>query len=933
MLVSRAGLSPVMVGRDSELAQLRRLAATATGPTIALIGGEPGIGKTRLATELIRAQPEATTKLLGQTDASGFGQPYQLLLDLAGDRPELAEPVRDRSLDSMERNRAAIELLRALVGAGPALLVVDDIHWADPESLAIFEQLDEVTSEPLLLVGTYRPEELSRRHPLAEVLGRLDRRRGVTHLRLERLAPADTARFLAAVYGRPPARRTVAALHQRTGGNPFFLEELLKAAGDTDLDKIHLQPLPWNLAEALRSQLDGLAPDRRQVVEAAAVLGGRVPFDLLATVTGQAEPELIAALRELVDRGLLVEAEEDQFGFRHALTREAVAGELLSRQRRRLHEAALEALLATPDPDPARVAKHARGAGRFDDMVAAARRGAIERLASGAPYAALTIAEQALEEVPDDPELLGLAATAAWRAGYLSDAQRYGQRALRAATGDAQRVAALTHLMRVAWEQGELAEMDEYTERLRALTETLPDNQVRTRAIAAVAQAYMLRSGGPNGLDDAVAWAERAYAAAERHGLKEVRLAALVEKGSALLQGPDTAAEGQRLLAEVAAEAEHAGAHLEATRSLHNLFWFAGEHATPEVLERMRSNAKRGGFTGMALGAYYGGRAWLAQRDGDLDGAIAVLEAARRLDRNMIAIDPAGDGPIALHLGLSSGAHLAGALAQLYLERGDLDAAEELIAELPASRKARSTGIRLAFQLACRRGDLATAQELLPDLTGGSGHGASLHRDGAMLHNLLAAGFAAGLPVELLRPLADSVAAAAGKGKHEALWPLITGQLAEAVGDHQAALAAYQQLPDQPTAIMTEAQLGTASVGAARCLVQLGRLDEAREALADAERRLARWSGWRRAELNTIARRLGVAAGAADTVLTPREREVAALLADGLTNSEIARRLVISRKTVAVHVSHILGKLEMSSRAQVAAWVAREQPLARSSSS
>jgi ATP/maltotriose-dependent transcriptional regulator MalT len=930
MLVSRAGLSPVMVGRDGELAQLRRLATMATAPTIALIGGEPGIGKTRLASELTGAVAPETTLLLGQADSTGFAQPYQLLLDLAGDRPELTAPLRDAGRDPMERGRAAIDLLRALVGAGPALLVVDDIHWADPESLAVLEQLDEVTAGPLLLVGTYRPEELTRRHPLAGVLARLDRRRGVTHLRLERLAPADTARFLTAVYGRAPARRTVTALHHRTGGNPFFLEELLKAAGDTDLEEIHLQPLPWNLAEALRSQLDGLSPDRRQVVEAAAVLGARVPFDLLATVTGRDEPELIAALRELVDRGLLVEAEDDQFGFRHALTREAVAGELLGRQRRRLHEAALEALLASPDPDPARVAKHARGAGRYEDMMVAARRGAGERLAAGSPYGALAVAEHALEEVPDDTELLGLAATAAWRSGYLTDARRYATRALRAATDDAERVAALTQLIRVAWEQGELSDMDGYAEQVRALTGTLPDGEVRARAMAAVAQSYMLRDGGPNGPGDAVEWADRACEAAERLGLKEVRLAALVEKGSTLVQSADTAAEGRRLLTEIAAEAEHAGAHLEAARGLHNLFWcaYSSEESNAELLERMRTNAKRAGITGMALGAYYNGRAWLAHLAGDLDGAIAVLVEARRVDRNVTAVDAVSGAPIALHLGLSSGVHVRGRLAQLYLERGDLDAAETLLAEAPSSSKWERAAVGLAFQLACRRGDLATARELLPRLT---------EVDDALLdagtaHCQLAAGLAAGLPIDRLRPLAE-------RGlrhrtvKDEALWPLLAGQLAEARQEYGEALAAYERLADPAArqtphcSMVSPAYLGTAAVGAARCLIQLGRLDEARTRLAEAQRHLARWSGWRRDELTAVARRLGVAAGVTgEGVLTPREREVAALLADGLTNSEIARRLVISRKTVAVHVSHILAKLEMSSRAQVAAWVARSAP-------
>jgi DNA-binding CsgD family transcriptional regulator len=947
MLVSRAGLSPVMVGRDPELAQLRRLAAEASTPTIALIGGEPGIGKTRLASELIEAVRPTTTLLLGQADQTSLGQPYQLLLDLAapGDRPELRELIgvlRDGGRDPMERARTALELLRTLAGAGPALLVVDDLHLADPESLAVFEQLDEAVAGPLLLLGTYRPEELTRRHPLAEVLERLDRRRGVTHLRLERLTPADTARFLTAVYGHPPASRVVTALHHRTGGNPFFLEELLKAAdtgaetGTAALDQIHTMPLPWNLAEALRSQLDGLAPDRRQVVEAAAVLGARVPFDLLATVTGLDEPALIAALRELVDRGLLLEAEDDQFGFRHTLTREAVAGELLGRQRRRLHEAALEALLATPEPDLARVAQHARGAGRYQDMIITARRGARERLAAGSAYGALLLAELALAEVPDDAELLALAGTAAWRAGYVADAERHATRALRAAADDAGRVAALTQLIRVAWEQGDMTALDRHAEQVRALTGTLPDGEVRARAMAAVAQSYMLRHDQP---DHAIEWADRACEVAEHHGLKDVRLSALVEKGSAMVAYPETSADGRRLLTEVAAEAEHAGAHLEAARGWHNLFWSvaAGDPSAPDLLERMRASAERAGVAGMAVAAYHNGRAWLAYLDGDLAGAIAVLESARRVERSATAVDPTSGAPISLHVGLSKSVHMRAWLVNLYLESGDLAAATELLAEPPPSGSAsakvagkwREVTLGLRFELACRRGELAAARELLAKLAGARGElpGAGTR------HCQLAAGLAAGLPVDRLRPLAERGGRRASV-KDQPLEPLLAAQLAEAVGRYEEALAGYAKLAEQPAnaagptclTALAPAFVGTAKVGAARCLIQLGRLDDARTFAASAQRHLARWSGWRRAELVAVARRLGPVGGGAagDTGLTPREREVAALLAEGLTNSEIARRLVISRKTVAVHVSHILAKLEMSSRTQVAAWVARD---------
>ena len=153
------------------------------------------------------------------------------------------------------------------------------------------------------------------------------------------------------------------------------------------------QPLPWNLAEVVRSQIDDLEPSERHVIETAAVLGRRVSFDVLAAVTGVGEAELIAVLRGLIGSGLLVEADPDVFGFRHDLTREAIEGRLLGRERRRIHEAALEALRRTGSSDLAAMARHAEGAGHHDELVDLARRGAEHYQSIGSSYQALGLAE------------------------------------------------------------------------------------------------------------------------------------------------------------------------------------------------------------------------------------------------------------------------------------------------------------------------------------------------------------------------------------------------------------------------------------------------------------------------------------------------------------------------------------------------------------
>ena len=922
MLVSRTGLSPVMVGRDAELGQLLRLLGVHSGSSVALVGGEPGIGKTRLVSELIGALPPKTTVLTGQADPGALGQPYHLLCDLVGDpTADLGGP----DATPQARLQGGLDLLRAHLGDGLTVLVVDDLHWADAESMSVIERLLEVPAGRLLVVGTYRPEELTRQHPVAELVQRLERRHTVVHLRLERLSPAEVSGFLAAVFGRPPSHRSTGALHQRTGGNPFFLEELLKASGATDPDKVCIQPLPWTLAEALRSQLDDLAPPARLIVEAAAVLGARVSFDLLAAVTGLAEPELIGLLRDLVGRGLLVETEEDQFGFRHALTREVIAGEMLGRERRRLHEAALEVLRAAPKPDLASIAMHARGAGRYADMVAAARDGSAQRLAAGSTYAALKLAEVGLEEDPEDIGLLATASNAAWLAGYHEDAYRYANRWLAGAPDAPGRSAALRVLVRIAWETADIKTMEARTSDVCAVVETLPDGEERARAYAALAQSHMLRFAYP----EAIAWADRAIEAGRRLDLPEVWLTALVEKGTAMLSLPDSHDEGEAMLLAAADEAERHGAYLAASRAIHNVFWQAKDSSVErltEMLLRMRADAERAGFGGVAVGGYHEGRSWIATISGDLDGSIAALLDIGR---------PDGDWPPSPRV-----TTVTVPLAELYLERGDLDLAEEMLRDVPTEAPYWLAAESLTFQMACWRGDLGRARALLADLVGGAGDPQDEELHAESVHLVVSAGLSVGLGVEELSAAVsvDGVLRRTGHRRvpdtdDHPMRRLILAQLAEASGRTEEALDGYRATTASTHVAALGYRKGTAYTGAARCLLALGRPAEARTEAQAAADLLARWPGWRRAELDPVLRRLGMGNQPAPTVaptatgadaLTPREREVAALLAEGLTNSELARRLVISRKTAAVHVSNILAKLGMTSRAQIAAWASRE---------
>jgi len=906
-----------MIGRDHELRQLTRLVASGR-PQVAIIGGEPGIGKTRLTQELLDTVPPETVVLVGHAEPGSLARPYELLLDaidtsgrlsggFSGVDAEVAALV-DPGRSPVERLHAGLSIVGRIVGDAPSVIVFEDLHWADSESAALFERLADRPG-PHLLVGTYRPDEVTSRHPVSALLERMERRHAVTHLRLERLTTAETAALLATARGRPVSYRTAVTLHNRTGGNPFFLEELLRAYQAEDLDSVCEQPLPWSLAEVLRRQVAGLDPAAQRILEAAAVLGHRIPFDLLAAVTKASEDELIGILRDLVSSGVLVESGDDEFTFRHALLREALTGQMLGRQRRRLHEAALEVLLASDEVDPAFVAHHAQAAGRYDDMVTAARRGAALYLSIGSAYQALQLAEMGLEEDGDDLELLSAAARAAWLAGLLDDAADYARQWRELADTSTDRADALYLLIRLAWEADDHIGMQQRTEEIKRLIEELPPGADQARAMTAVAQSAMLRDD----VTEALNWSDRALTLAADLDLPQVRLAALVEKGSTLAEQPDTVEEGRSILAGLVDEAEKMGEWVLAARALYNLVQMPPSDSLAdqaEVLERMRVDAERAGFESLAVASYFQGRARLAMREGDLVAAMAALDEGRSRDRGYVLRGRRADYHSVFLAGLS-------------LEAGELRRVAGIIGELK-----EQTGLSplvipgLSFHLACRSGDLTRAAELLETvITTVNGQP---WRSGEQAHDLLSAALHAGLPLERVRELG----AALLDGQVWNDWrTLVQAQLAEVGGRTDDALRGYRAVHD--SSVLPPSVRGTAYTLAARCLLATGKTAAAAKYAEPAALLLARWAGWRVVQLDQVRAQLGLAPaqGAGDVTgagaLTPREREVALLVAEGLTNAELARRLYISPKTAAVHVSSILHKLGVASRTEVSAALSR----------
>ncbi len=703
MLVGRTGLSPTMVGRSAPLARLAGLLTSAGQanvhqdgrgddgrPSVALVAGEAGIGKTRLLRELIASAPAGTVVLGGQAEHGSLGRPYELVRSM----------LPDHALEGDDPVRGVLAAIDMRLGEAPGLVVFEDLHWADAESLAVFERLASLPRPALLIVGTYRPDELTRRVPASEVFVRLERRHQVHQLRLDRLRRPEVAAFLGSVYHRSIPSTVSDALFNRTGGNPFFLEEILVAAGDDDPAKLCAQPLPWSLAELVQRNLDGLSSDDRRVVEAAAVLGRHAPFDVLATMTGCTEDQLIAHLRRLVERGLLLEEDDDEFSFRHALVRDAVEGQLLGRERRRLHAMALSSLSGASCADVAQLARHAAGAGEYDQLVSLAREGVVHYLDRGSPHQALVLALEALPEAPDDVVLLEAAARAAWLAGQYDEAMPHAERwiALTRTEGDPIAQSAASRLLaRLYHEIGDDEALWVLAAGIEALTEQLPAGEDRAKNLASLAQICML-SERP---DEAIRWADLAIEEADAADAKPVRAQAIVERGSAMADLPSRFAEGEQVLRQGIDEAEAVGDWLLVSRGLNNMVKYLPAEApeNAELVSRMREAAELGGFDLM--------RAYASLRAARHAIAIGDMAQARsRLDEATDMLTPEG------HKGVWIG-HL---LAFLLLEEGRLDAADALLEQLPTTGDQEMVTWRVGLQLtlAGLRGDRRPPAELDP---------------------------------------------------------------------------------------------------------------------------------------------------------------------------------------------------------------------------
>ena len=975
-------VSPVLVGRQAELGLLRDSLdrAVAGGQATVLVGGEAGVGKSRLVHDLIDQARQSGARALvgGCVELDGGGIPFAPLVEmirafaaelgpadlddvLGGAREEIARLVpelKDAAPVASDDDRGpsrVLELMLGMIGrlaaVAPLMLVFEDVQWADRSTLDLLALLvARAGDRPLLLVLTVRSDELHRAHPFRRMAAHWEQQRLAQRLELERLGPQDVTAQIEAILGHRPDGELIEFVAERSEGIPLFVEELLGAVRDGRIDHDYLPP---SLRDVLLARAELLSPSAQHVLRVVSAGGRWVPDGLLASVAELPGPELNAGLREAVEQQLLVvDASGRGYGFRHELARAAIHEDLLPGERAQLHKAYAEAIEATPDlagselDAVSMLAYHWLAAHDLPRALPASVRAGRAAAEAWAPSAAQRHFELALElwsQVPDaeqragvdHSELLEAAAHSASRSGALDRALALVDEALGEVGHDGEPEHRATLLVRRAELLVDLGRDEEGLPVLEEAVGLLPrdsPSQVSARVLGTYARSL----ARVDQIQRANELAQRALEAAQAIGATEEKLEAQLMLAQSMVYDGDVE-DGLSLLRGVEREAASGGYRWIATRSyigLSDLQLMLGRYdeAIQSADEGMKV-AEQGGLARTAGAFMRGNKAEALFRSGRWDEAL--VEAT----------------PGAAASGVFAGTPLL-LRAELFACNGRRQQAE---LDLRDARRHLRTSSAAQFalplawleaELARSSGDLDGARETLERALA-RGDIVEEHR-----YKWPVLSLAARIEAERAiaardagRPDTDAVQRSAELRSEAEQMPTTTpadrGHSALVGGEHARAVResevdAWAAAVTSTRAMNEPLPLTYALLHHAEALVAAGDTAAAASAASEADA-LARQMGAaplleeiealiRRARLRPVATESPAREdddAAPDEVqrlgLTAREAEVLRLVADGLSNSQIAEQLFISRKTASVHVSNILAKLGVSTRVEAAA--------------
>ncbi len=862
-----------LLERDAELTALGSYwaeALTGRGRFI-FLGGEGGAGKTSVAFEFARRIAGRARFLVGTADAGATPRPLGPLIDVADTLGVQAE------INNPDVRRASLfPLVRASLGRSPTLLLLEDIHWADEATLDLIRYIGRrMDGLPMLVVATFRDDEVTGTHPLAAVMGDLATTASVSRMQL----PLLTAAAVAELAREADHAVDVAALYRSTDGNPFFVTEILAAGTDR---------LPATVRDAVAARAGRLTVPARRALDAAAVIGATAEIAIVLAVSGQASGLASTGIDECVQGGVLLDR-GTSVAFRHELARQAILDALPPGTRVDLHRKVLVQLTTAGSKDHRRLAQHAVASADSAAVIVHAPRAALQaaRLGShreAAEHLRTVLRHGATLAAADRADLLERLCYECYLTSQPAEALDARRRALalHEEAGDTRRIGVDQRwISRLCWLLGRTADAERFAADAVATLQPLGAGSDLAMAYSNVSNQRML-SGTTQ---DALAWGQRALDVARAVGDREVEAHALNNTGTALMRRGDPQGRIRLDLSLEIALADDLEEH--AARAWTNI-------GVLQASERSLGGAAQ---------TFRSGIAYCAERD--LESSMLYMQS-----------------------------YLAGVL----LEQGNTEVAVRMAQEVlrhphfsPTSRIPALLATGLA---GIRRGDPGVGAQLA-ELQGLAGSTAEPQRSLPVALLQAEAAWTAGRSEDIVA-LTDKVWAARAGGQEpwiigELAWWRTRGGATDAVELESSAF----DLPE-PFALMSDGRVreagnAWAAIGrpfwsalalaaggpaetaeAVAILLRLGATASAQAVRRDlAQRGLPVPRG---------PRNLGRANAAG---LTARELDILGYLVQGLSDAEIAAKLTLSQRTVGHHVSAVLRKLGVPSRSRAAAAAAR----------